>query len=548
MGLRDLSIALPLGSDREFAVQNLSLTVRSGECVCLVGESGSGKSITGQAIIGMIPPALTRKSGKVELCGAALNLDDPKAMQKLRGRDIGMIFQEPSASLDPIMQVGAQITEVLAVHGMSGRAQRQARLMQLLHDVQLSDPARIARSYPHELSGGQAQRIVIAMALAHDPKLIIADEPTTALDVTTQAEILELLRNLQKAKGSGLLFITHDLGVVADIADHVLVMQEGRVVEEGSRSGFFARPTHPYSQKLLAAMPRRRADDSAPDMATDPPVVLEARNITLTYRKPAGLFRHTAVEAVRDVSLHLRRGQTHGIVGESGSGKSSLVRCLLHLERFESGTVCIGGQDTAQWGRTLPRSLRQRIQIVLQDPYTALDPRQRVGDTIAEAAQIHGASAPDARARAAELLETVGLTPAAYARYPHEFSGGQRQRICIARALAPKPEILIADEAVSALDVSIQAQILALFRDLQVRLGFAILFVTHDLRVASAICDDVTVMREGSVVEQGPMHQIFDAPKAAYTRRLLDAMPDKQNFAASGMQPAAPQPQHIEGA
>lgn len=532
--LRDLTIALPHGSDRDFAVQDISLSVGQGECVCLVGESGSGKSITGQALVGMIPPALTRRFGQVEFCGKPLDLDNQSAMQKLRGREMGMIFQEPTASLDPILRVGAQIDEVLEVHGMTDRAQRRSRVFALLDAVRLPDPERIARSYPHELSGGQAQRIVIAMALAHDPKLIIADEPTTALDVTTQAEILKLLRDLQMARGSALLFITHDLGVVADIADHVIVMQEGRVVEEGATRAFFADPQHPYSRKLLAAMPKRRTADRPAPASEVPPVVLEAQNLSLTYYKSAGLFRRTPIAAVRDVSLVLRRGQTHGIVGESGSGKSSLVRCMLHLEAFDSGTVRIDGEDTAQWGRSLPRALRKRIQIIMQDPYTALNPRQRVGDAIAEAAAIHGASAAAARDRARALLAMVDMTPAAYARYPHEFSGGQRQRICIARALAPEPEILIADEAVSALDVSIQAQILKLFRDLQDRLGFAILFVTHDLRVASAICDDLTVMRAGRVVEQGPMQQIFDEPGCAYTRELLAAMPDRLNIALAG--------------
>lgn len=533
--LRDLTIALPHGSDRDFAVQDLSLRVGHGECVCLVGESGSGKSITGQALMGMVPPALTRRSGQVEFCGKPLDLDNQSVMQKLRGRDMGMIFQEPTASLDPILRVGAQIGEVLEVHGMTDRAQRRRRMFELLDAVRLPEPERIARSYPHELSGGQAQRIVIAMALAHDPKLIIADEPTTALDVTTQAEILKLLRDLQMAQGSGLLFITHDLGVVADIADHVIVMQEGRAVEEGRTRAFFAQPKHPYSRKLLAAMPQRRNADTPAPASEGPPVVLEAQNLCLTYHKSVGMFKSTPIAAVRDVSLQLRRGQTHGIVGESGSGKSSLVRCMLHLEAFDSGTVRINGEDTAQWGRTLPRALRKRIQIVMQDPFTALNPRQRIGDAIAEAAQIHGLKASAARERARDLLALVEMTPAAYARYPHEFSGGQRQRICIARALAPEPEILIADEAVSALDVSIQAQILKLFRDLQDRLGFAILFVTHDLRVASAICDELTVMRAGRVVEQGPMQQIFDAPGCDYTRELLAAMPDRGNIALSGL-------------
>lgn len=541
LSVRGLSIGLPRGSDRELAVQDLSLTLLPGQCLCLVGESGSGKSVTGQAVMGMIPPSLRQTAGAITFMGKQIRQGrgaDGQG-QPRRGRDIGMIFQEPTASLDPIMRIGAQIEEVLAVHGVADRRTRRDRVQALLQAVQIADPMRIARAYPHEVSGGQAQRVVIAMALAHDPRLIIADEPTTALDVTTQAEVLRLLRTLQKAKGSGLLFITHDLGVVADIADHVVVIQEGRAVEAGSRDAIFANPTHPYTRKLLDALPRRRPLRSAA-AAPRPAPVLEAEAINLTYRTATGFFRRSEVAAVRDVSLVLRKGETHGIVGESGSGKSSLVRCLLHLERHDSGIVRVDGQDTAIWGKTLPREIRQRIQIVLQDPYTALNPRQRIGTGVAEAALIHGASRAEADTRARDLLQMVGLTAQAFDRFPHEFSGGQRQRICIARALATNPDILIADEAVSALDVSIQAQILALFRDLQERLGFAILFVTHDLRVASAICDDLTVMQAGQVVEQGPMQQIFDTPKSPYTRQLLDAIPDRANYALSGM--AAPEP------
>ncbi len=516
LALSDVTIALPQGSDRAHAVRNLSLRVAAGECVCLVGESGSGKSVTGMAALGLLPAALRQVAGSISFNGAPL---DPT----LRGREIGMIFQEPTASLDPIMRVGDQIEEVLLVHGLRGRAARRARALELLRAVQLPEPERIHRAYPHQVSGGQAQRIVIAMALAFDPKLLIADEPTTALDVTTQAEILRLVRGLQRERGAGLLFITHDLGVVADIADHVIVMQHGVAVEEGPAARVLSNPSHPYTRKLLAALPRRRAP--RPIARPLPEPVLEACGVTVTYRTPKGLFGHTELAAVRDVSLTLRRGQTHGIVGESGSGKSTLVRALLHLEPRDAGTVRIQGTDTAQWGTRLPRDIRQRLQIVLQDPYTALNPRQRIGDTVAEAARIHGASAKAAQDRAKALLENVGLSEQAYRRYPHEFSGGQRQRICIARALATQPDILIADEAVSALDVSIQAQILALFRDLQERLGFAMLFVTHDLRVASAICDEITVMRSGSVVEQGPMEQIFDTPTAPYTRSLLAAIP-----------------------
>lgn len=516
LALSDVTIALPQGSDRAHAVRNLSLNVSAGECVCLVGESGSGKSVTGMAALGLLPAALRHVSGTIAFDGAPL---DPA----LRGREIGMIFQEPTASLDPIMRVGDQIEEVLLVHGLRGRAARRARALELLRAVQLPDPERIHRAYPHQVSGGQAQRIVIAMALAFDPKLLIADEPTTALDVTTQAEILQLVRGLQRERGAGLLFITHDLGVVADIADHVIVMQQGVAVEEGPAAQVLSNPSHPYTRKLLAALPRRRAPRPIAKPLPEP--VLEARGVTVTYRTAKGLFGHSEVAAVRDVSLTLRRGQTHGIVGESGSGKSSLMRALLHLEPRDAGTVCIQGTDTEQWGTRLPRHIRQRLQIVLQDPYTALNPRQRIGDTVAEAARIHGASSEEAQNRAKALLENVGLSEQAFQRYPHEFSGGQRQRICIARALATEPDILIADEAVSALDVSIQAQILALFRDLQERLGFAMLFVTHDLRVASAICDEITVMRSGSVVEQGPMEQIFDTPSAPYTRSLLAAIP-----------------------
>ncbi len=516
LALSDVTIALPQGSDRAHAVRNLSLRVAAGECVCLVGESGSGKSVTGMAALGLLPAALRQVAGSISFNGAPL---DPT----LRGREIGMIFQEPTASLDPIMRVGDQIEEVLLVHGLRGRAARRARALELLRAVQLPEPERIHRAYPHQVSGGQAQRIVIAMALSFDPKLLIADEPTTALDVTTQAEILRLVRGLQRERGAGLLFITHDLGVVADIADHVIVMQHGVAVEEGPAARVLSNPSHPYTRKLLAALPRRRAP--RPIARPLPEPVLEACGVTVTYRTPKGLFGHTELAAVRDVSLTLRRGQTHGIVGESGSGKSTLVRALLHLEPRDAGTVRIQGTDTAQWGTRLPRDIRQRLQIVLQDPYTALNPRQRIGDTVAEAARIHGASAKAAQDRAKALLENVGLSEQAYRRYPHEFSGGQRQRICIARALATQPDILIADEAVSALDVSIQAQILALFRDLQERLGFAMLFVTHDLRVASAICDEITVMRSGSVVEQGPMEQIFDTPTAPYTRSLLAAIP-----------------------
>ncbi|RUT35048.1 ABC transporter ATP-binding protein [Arsenicitalea aurantiaca] len=531
LDISNLTVALPEGGDRPFAVSDLSLSVGAGQCVCLVGESGSGKSVSAQAILGTLPRALKRSGGRISFLGKDLPLEDKAAMQTLRGGRIGMIFQEPSASLDPVMRVGAQLDELLSVHGVASRQERRRRIRELFAAVRLPDPERIYAAYPHQLSGGQAQRIVIAMALALEPALLIADEPTTALDVTTQAEILKLIKDLQTRSGAGLLFITHDLGVVADIADQVLVMQEGKVVEEGTRDAVFSRPTHPYTIKLLKAIPRRQA---RPEREAGP-LVLEAEGIHLTYRPSAGFLKRREIVAVEDVSITLRRGQVHGIVGESGSGKSSLVRCILKLETMDAGRLMIGGEDAGQWRKGMPKPMRKRLQIVLQDPYSALDPRQKIGDAIAEAARVHGASGAEAAAKARELLGMVNLPPQAYERFPHEFSGGQRQRICIARALATDPEILIADEAISALDVSIQAQILKLFRDLQERLGFAMLFVTHDLRVASAICDDITVMWKGRVVEQGRVDDVFDRPRHDYTRQLLDAIPDKGSFATSGL-------------
>ena len=534
----NLTVALPQGGDRAFAIEDVSLQICPGECLCLVGESGSGKSVTGQAILGMVPPPLLQTGGTISFDGAPLPSASSAAMQQLRGGRIGMISQEPMATLDPIMRVGAQLDELLNVHGFGGRAARRAHVLDLFAKVRLPEPDRIYRAYPHQLSGGQCQRVVIAMALALDPVLLIADEPTTALDVTTQAEILKLIEDLQRDTGAALLFITHDLGVVADIADHVLVMQEGRVVESGSRDALFADPQHPYTRRLIEALPK--PPEGTPRHVHGEPV-LEIRDLSLSYHIPAGPFKRREQEAVSDVSLTLRRGETHGVVGESGSGKSSLIKAILNLEPASGGTVTICGNRTRP-GRNLPRDLRRRIQLVQQDPFSSLDPRQTVGGAISEAARIHGASARDARERTLELLERVDLPAAAYDRFPHEFSGGQRQRVCIVRALAVSPEILIADEAVSALDVSIQAQILRLFRDLQDEFGFAILFVTHDLRVAGAICDRITVMREGRVVEQGLTAEVIDRPQHAYTRCLIDSMPDPEDFALSGLHAAVVEP------
>ena len=529
--IENLTVALPEGGDRPYAVEDVSLRIAAGECVCLVGESGSGKSVTGQAVMGMTPRSLKVTGGTIRFAGQPLPESDSTEMRRLRGGRIGMISQEPMSSLDPIMRVGPQLDELLQVHGVKGSAARRTRIMSLFEKVRLPEPERIYRAYPHQLSGGQAQRVLIAMALALDPELLIADEPTTALDVTTQAEILRLIADLRRDTGAGLLFVTHDLGVVADIADYVLVMQNGRLVETGTRDSLFAEPRHPYTRRLLEALPHR---PEGPPRAVDGDIVLDVENLSLSYSLPAGLFKRRQLQAVRDVSLSLRRGETHGIVGESGSGKSSFIRSLLGLEHGAAGQVTICGERMQSSG-ALSRAQRSRIQLVQQDPFSSLDPRQSIGAAITEAARIHGVTQKDARARTLSLLERVGLPERVYDRYPHEFSGGQRQRICIVRALAVQPEILIADEAVSALDVSIQAQILRLFRDLQEDMGFAILFVTHDLRVAGAICDRISVMQEGRVVEHGPAARILDAPEDTYTRSLIEAMPDREDFALSGL-------------
>ncbi|PRX10744.1 UNVERIFIED_ORG: peptide/nickel transport system ATP-binding protein [Martelella mediterranea] len=532
LDIRGLTITLPEGADRDHAVRSLDLSIRPGECVCLVGESGSGKSITAQALLDMLPRGLKKAAGEIIFEGAPLPAGDPAAMRRLRGDRIGLIFQEPAATLDPVMTVGRQIEEMLLVHGMRSARARRARALDMITAVRLADPERIHKSYPHQLSGGQAQRIAIAMALALKPALLIADEPTTALDVTTQAEILALIRDLQEEFQAGLLFITHDLSVVADIADRVMVMREGEIVETGSRDAIFEAPRHPYTIRLLESLPKPGAQSSAEHETS---VVLEARDIAITYHQRDGLFANRAIEAVRGVSLSLKRGETHGLVGQSGSGKSSLVRGILQLEPLTGGTVILDGTDIGQFVTGMPRAMRKRIQLVQQDPFSALNPRQKAGWSVAEGALIHGATRRQAADRARQMLSLVGLPEQAFDRFPHEFSGGQRQRLCIARALVVEPEILVADEAISALDVSIQAQILALFATLQEKLGFAMLFVTHDLRVAASICDEVTVMYRGEAVEQGPASKVLVTPAHDYTRTLLNAVPDRAGRATSSL-------------
>ncbi|MEM6635592.1 MAG: ABC transporter ATP-binding protein [Pseudomonadota bacterium] len=523
-----LSVALPPSGDRAEAVSTVSLEIGRSEVLCLVGESGSGKTVVGQTILGMLPRALTVTAGDVHFEGSRLPPQRDAAYRVLRSAKIATIFQDATASLDPVQRIGTQLDEILEVHGVA-RAERRARTLETLGSVALKDPERIYRAYPHQLSGGQAQRVVIAAALLLTPSVLIADEPTTALDVTTQAEILALIDRLRKERGLGVLFITHDFGVVADIADRVAVMKDGHVVEQGSAADVLNRPQDPYTQKLLAAaQPRMRHTGQA---ARDH--LLEAEGVSLTYHV-GGIFNRRDIRAVRDVSLSVAPGRTVAVVGESGSGKSSLARCLLRLEELDEGAIRFRGTDLTHAKGGALRSFRKAVQVVLQDPYAALNPRQTIRSAVAEGPIIHGIPRAEAYARAEELLVLTGLSVQAADRYPQEFSGGQRQRICIARALAMEPEILIADEAVSALDVSIQAQILDLFADMQRTFGFAMLFITHDLRVARAISDEILVMKAGQVVERGSAEQVLHAPSHAYTRALLQSAPGQGFFSEAG--------------
>ncbi len=517
-----LTVALPPGGDRPHAVEDVSFHLDAGEILCVVGESGSGKSISANAVMGLLPKGLPVRQGSIAFEGRELLSLAPEAMRKLRGERLAMIFQEPMTALNPLMRVGDQIAEVLRVHGSGTDAAR--RVPELLAAVNLPDPAVIARSHPFRLSGGQRQRVMIAMALALEPALLIADEPTTALDVTTQMQILRLIREIQSRRGMGVLFITHDFGVVAEIADRVAVMQRGRIVEQGPAAEVLNRPQHSYTQALIAAVPHGAAQARAA-ITTAP--VLELRGVEKTYRRGGFFGARAVVRAVHDADISLRQGETLGLVGESGSGKSTLARCVVRLVEPERGTIAYHGTDLRPLSRAGWKPYRRRIQMVFQDPYASLNPRRTVGDTIAEGPVTHGTPRAQALERARELLRLVQLDPGAMDRYPHEFSGGQRQRIGIARALAMEPELLIADEPVSALDVSVQAQVLALLAEIRARLGLTMLFITHDLRVAAQICDRVAVMQRGAIVEQGPTAEVFARPQHAYTRQLLDSIPGR---------------------
>ena len=528
LALRGVTVRLPAGADRPFALEEVDLDLAAGEILCVVGESGSGKSLTASAILGLLPgPRVRLERGSIRLEGEELTALPPARMRAIRGARIGMIFQEPMTALNPLMPVGRQVEEVIEEHAPAeSRVGRQARVLRLLEEVGIPDPPLAARAYPHELSGGQRQRAMIAMALALEPRLLIADEPTTALDVTTQARILALIRQIQARRGTGVLFITHDFGVVAEIADRVAVMQTGRIVETGPAARILRAPEHPYTRALIGAVPPLR-----PPPARDPggfgPPVLEVRDLAKTYRT-GGLFgRRRTVHAVRGVSFALRRGETLGIVGESGSGKSTVARCLVRLLGADGGAILLGGTDIRPLSRAAFRPLTRQVQMVFQDPFASLNPRRRAGELIAQGPVTHGTPRARALEEAREMLSLVGLDPAAADRFPHEFSGGQRQRIGLARALALRPQVLVADEPVSALDVSVQAQVLRLLAELKERLSLSIVFITHDLRVAAQVCDRILVMHRGEVVEQGGTAALFAAPSHPYTRSLLDSVPGR---------------------
>ncbi|WP_018262652.1 ABC transporter ATP-binding protein [Methylobacterium sp. WSM2598] len=530
VSVRGLRLALPPGADRAHAVEDVSFAIAPGEILCLVGESGSGKSMCAHALMGLLPRAVRPAGGEILLAGTDLLAQDEAGWRATRGARIGMIFQEPMTALNPLMRVGDQIVEMFEAHGRLKAAERRARALDLAAEVGLPDPARLLRAYPHQLSGGQRQRAMIAMALALEPALLVADEPTTALDVTTQAQILRLIRDLQRRHGMAVLFITHDFGVVAEIADRVLVLRRGRVVEAGPAAALLARPQEPYTRALLAAVPSLEPPPRPPVSGA---TAVEVAGLTKTYVTGGGWGRPVRrVEAARDVGFALHRGETLGLVGESGSGKSSVARLVLRLAEPDSGTVRLGDTDLTGLSGEALRRARRRIQMVFQDPFASLNPRRSVGRIIADGPRAHGVPEADAMARARDLLGLVGLDASAFDRYPHEFSGGQRQRVGIARALAVEPEVLVADEAVSALDVSVQAQVLALLEDLKTRLGLSMLFITHDLRVAAQICDRIAVMRRGEIVEIKPTAALFAAPEHPYTRALLDAVPGRTRAAA----------------
>jgi peptide/nickel transport system ATP-binding protein len=538
------------------AVNDISFSVNKGEIVALVGESGSGKSVTSLAILQLLPqPPARYASGKILFTENEAPTDllrlAPAQMRSIRGAKIAMIFQEPMTSLNPVMRCGRQVMEALLTHQNISKAEAKQKTLRWFSRVQLPEPENIFDRYPHQLSGGQKQRVMIAMAMCCEPSLLICDEPTTALDVTVQKTILELIKSLQQEQAMGVIFITHDLGVVAEIADRVVILYKGEMVEQGSVTEVFRAAKHPYTKALIACRPAfhpkgerlptvsdfldekepnnavRKAQSEYPKNENSP--VLQATNLSVRFPNKTGLFGkpQSFVTAVDDVSFSLFSNETLGLVGESGCGKTTLGRTLLRLVEPTSGNIYYNGSDITRLSKTDVKRLRKNVQLIFQDPYSSLNPRLTIGDAIAEPMLVTGieTSARERKKKVAELLEKVNLSQGMISRYPHEFSGGQRQRIVIARALALDPELVVCDESVSALDVSVQAQVLNLLNDLKKDLGLTLLFISHDLSVVRYMCDRIMVMKAGKVVESGEAEDVYQHPKSEYTRKLIEAVP-----------------------
>ena len=527
--VRNLTTRVATVEGAKTIIDNVSFQLAQGETLCVAGESGSGKSVTSLSIMGLLPPSARVTEGEILLQSRDLMELDERQMQAVRGGDIAMIFQEPMTSLNPVMTVGAQLEEAICAHHALRGAAARAKALEALDAVRMSESKRRLAQYPHELSGGMRQRVMIAMALSGNPKVLIADEPTTALDVTVQAQILALMNDLKRDFGTAVMLITHDMGVVAEMADRVVVMNGGRIVEDQPVLDLFQTPRETYTQKLLAAVPQlgsAKGQSLRPETPERKPIV-EVRDLTVRFDIKGGLLQRPIkrVHAVEKVSLDLYPGETLALVGESGCGKSTIGKSLANLIPW-SGSIRIGGQDIAGLSSQEMQPIRRNIQLVFQDPYAALNPRMTVGELVGEPLVIHRLSkGADLSERVAELFRRVDLDPAMMDRHPHEFSGGQRQRICIARALSLGPKVIIADESVSALDVSVQAQVLDLLAELQEELGLSYLFISHDMAVVEQISHRVAVMFLGQIVEIGPRQRVFEDPRHPYTKRLLDAVP-----------------------
>ncbi|SHI91670.1 ABC transporter ATP-binding protein [Aquimarina spongiae] len=555
LSVQDLCVSFFSKKEENKVLHNISFDIYSNEILGVVGESGSGKSVASLAILGLLPQKIARISqGNILYNGTSLSSLSEKAYRKIRGNEIAMIFQEPMSSLNPSMKCGKQVGEILALHTTLSKSEIKTEVLSLFEKVKLPDPKRAYTSYPHQLSGGQKQRIMIAMAIACKPKLLIADEPTTALDVTVQKEIISLLKALQQEYKMSVLFISHDLSLVSEIADHVLVMYQGRMIEYGETNAIFNNPQEDYTKALINARPTldvrfktlptisdylkdthgddrevittAQREQQHKELYSKPPL-LEVVNVEKTYFSNVGWFGKTEFKAVNDVSFQLFEGETLGLVGESGCGKSTLGNTILRLDQASKGQILYKGQDLTQLSDTEIRSLRKEIQLIFQDPFASLNPRLTVGKAIMEPMKVHGLYASDTerKEKVIELLERVGLEASHFDRYPHEFSGGQRQRIGIARTIALQPKLIICDESVSALDISVQAQVLNLLNELKEKFGFTYIFISHDLAVVKYMSDQLLVMNEGKIEESGDADQIYNHPEKAYTKKLIQAIP-----------------------